>query len=108
VVNDPRAAEHREPVLGPAGSSPIEKVARDLARSLTTTLGKVEVRNLERLSGGASRETWSFDAVDASGTVLPLVLRRDPPGRPSAPGAMGKEAVAIALASSAGLAVRRA
>jgi aminoglycoside phosphotransferase (APT) family kinase protein len=40
----------------------------------------VDVVDLHRLSGGASRETWSFDAVsrDASGTRHALVLRRDP------------------------------
>jgi aminoglycoside phosphotransferase (APT) family kinase protein len=40
----------------------------------------VEVEGLRRLSGGASRETWSFDAVTADGTRHPLVLRRDPNG----------------------------
>jgi len=37
------------------------------------------VEKLRRLSGGASRETWSFDAVAADGTASPLILRRDPP-----------------------------
>jgi len=36
---------------------------------------------MRRLSGGASRETWSFDAIDGAGTPHPLVLRRDPAGR---------------------------
>lgn len=43
-------------------------------------LGAVEVLELRRLSGGASRETWSFDAV-VDGGAMPLILRRDPPGR---------------------------
>jgi len=38
----------------------------------------VEVDGLVRLSGGASRETWAFDAVPADGARLELVLRRDP------------------------------
>ncbi|MGZ4795073.1 MAG: phosphotransferase family protein [Acidimicrobiia bacterium] len=38
----------------------------------------VTVTGLRRLSGGASRETWSFDVVDASGGTEALVLRRDP------------------------------
>lgn len=38
------------------------------------------VADLERLSGGASRETWSFDVIDGSGGRSPLILRRDPPG----------------------------
>jgi aminoglycoside phosphotransferase (APT) family kinase protein len=38
----------------------------------------VEIVDLRRLSGGASRETWSFDALDGTGTRTGLVLRRDP------------------------------
>ena len=34
---------------------------------------------LSRLSGGASRETWSFVAVDQAGERRRLILRRDPP-----------------------------
>ena len=34
--------------------------------------------DLRRLSGGASRETWSFDLADASGRRRGFVLRRDP------------------------------
>jgi aminoglycoside phosphotransferase (APT) family kinase protein len=45
-------------------------------------LGATEVVDLRRLSGGASRETWSFDAV-VDGGAMPLILRRDPPGRPT-------------------------
>ncbi|MBV8951560.1 MAG: phosphotransferase family protein [Actinobacteria bacterium] len=37
------------------------------------------MHGLRRLSGGASRETWSFDAT-AGDTVHRLVLRRDPTG----------------------------
>jgi aminoglycoside phosphotransferase (APT) family kinase protein len=36
----------------------------------------VEIRGLARLSGGASRETWSFDAV-TGGRSEALILRRD-------------------------------
>jgi aminoglycoside phosphotransferase (APT) family kinase protein len=46
-----------------------------------------EIEELRRLTGGASRETWSFAAGGRE-----LILRRDPPGRPSAPGAMRLEA----------------
>ena len=41
---------------------------------------RVAIERLERLPGGASRETWAFDAVPARGSVERLVLRRDPPG----------------------------
>jgi aminoglycoside phosphotransferase (APT) family kinase protein len=79
--------------------------ARQLAASLRGALGPVTVEGLTRLSGGASRETWAFDAIGADGSRAELVLRRDPPGRPREPGAMGREARAITAAGTAGLAV---
>ena len=36
--------------------------------------------DLVRLPGGASRESWAFDARPTSGSARRLVLRRDPPG----------------------------
>jgi len=39
---------------------------------------RVGVEGLHRLSGGASRETWSFDVRTANGPRYGLVLRRDP------------------------------
>ncbi len=36
------------------------------------------IENLTRLSGGASRETWSFDAVGPENQKRPLILKRDP------------------------------
>jgi len=79
--------------------------AGQLAAALRGTLGPVTVNGLTRLSGGASRETWAFDAVSAGGSRTGLVLRRDPPGRPGEPGAMGREARVMAAARAAGLAV---
>jgi aminoglycoside phosphotransferase (APT) family kinase protein len=76
-----------------------------LAAALRPLAGPVTIEGLSRLSGGASRETWSFDAVAADGSRTPLVLRRDPPGRPGEPGAMDREAAAIAAARAAGLPV---
>lgn len=76
-----------------------------LAAALRGPIGEVAVQGITRLSGGASRETWAFDAVAADGSVTELVLRRDPPGRPSEPGAMGREAAAISAARAADLAV---
>lgn len=55
-------------------------LAERLGVYLTRTWGEpVEVEKLARISGGASRETYRFDAVLASGR-RPLILRRDPPG----------------------------
>jgi aminoglycoside phosphotransferase (APT) family kinase protein len=77
----------------------------ELARPLKHWLGPVAIEGLTRLSGGASKQTWSFDAVGADGRRTPLILRRDPPGRPSDPGALDREAAAISLAHDAGLPV---
>jgi len=77
-----------------------------LARALAPWVGRgAAAEGLTRLSGGASKETWSFDAVGADGTRAELILRRDPPGRPSEQGAADREAVAIGLAHAAGLPV---
>ena len=78
---------------------------RALAAALRGVLGTVTIEGLTRLSGGASRETWSFDAVGTGGSRTELVLRHDPPGRPSEPGAMSREARVIGQARAAGLAV---
>ncbi|MBI3247781.1 MAG: phosphotransferase family protein [Deltaproteobacteria bacterium] len=49
---------------------------------------RVSVEALRLLTGGASRQTWSFDAVleqmDGQAVNLPLILRCDPPGGPQA------------------------
>ncbi len=57
---------------------------RNLAAVLRGRLADVygpgtEIDGLLRLSGGASRETWSFDALLPNGTRKPLILKRDPP-----------------------------
>lgn len=41
--------------------------------------GATGIANLRRLSGGASQETWSFDAT-TEGSPIPLILRRAPGG----------------------------
>lgn len=49
-------------------------------RALTSRLeGLRSLEHLAQLSGGVSRETWSLDAVTATGTI-PLILRRQPAG----------------------------
>jgi aminoglycoside phosphotransferase (APT) family kinase protein len=63
-------------------------------------LGPVEIDGLRQLSGGASRETWSFSANGRA-----LILRRDPPGRPGMPGSMRLEADAMRACRRAELAV---
>jgi aminoglycoside phosphotransferase (APT) family kinase protein len=70
----------------------------DLAAALAALLADrfgagVQIESLGRLTGGASRETWAFDAVDREGTRHPLILRRDFPGqgRPSLAALIGLE-----------------
>jgi aminoglycoside phosphotransferase (APT) family kinase protein len=58
-----------------------------------------EVGDLRRLSGGASRETWSFTL---DGTRR-LILRRDPPGAPKS--GMLREAALFKAAAAAGVPV---
>ena len=55
-----------------------EPLAHALSAALSKELeGEVRVESLARLTGGASRETWSFDAVGPEGVRLPLILRKD-------------------------------
>lgn len=56
-------------------------VSDPLAAYLTRTRGApVGVENLIHIPGGASRETYAFDAVEADGSRRGLILRRDPVG----------------------------
>lgn len=59
---------------------PPPKIDADrIGRACTRHLGEpVDIEDLHRLTGGASRETWSFDAVTRDGARHALVLRRDP------------------------------
>jgi aminoglycoside phosphotransferase (APT) family kinase protein len=78
----------------------------ELARAVGRWAGRgASIEGLVRLPGGASKETWSFDAVAPDGARTELILRRDPPGRPSEPGALDRESAAISLAHDAGLPV---
>jgi aminoglycoside phosphotransferase (APT) family kinase protein len=74
-------------------------VSDGLATALAPVLGApVEIAELRKLTGGASRETWSFAANGE-----PLILRRDPPARPGHPGAMHREADVMRACTRAGL-----
>jgi aminoglycoside phosphotransferase (APT) family kinase protein len=105
----------RSAPVEPPGSAPGERPERarssavqdDLARRLSAALGRiwgapVAVERLERLSGGASRETWAFTAL-RDGEAVPLVLRRDPPGARRV--GMAREARVLRAAAEAGVPV---
>src|SRR5450432_2418819 len=63
----------------PHDGSPVT-LAERLAAYLTRTRGETTtVEGLARISGGASRETYRFDAVTKAGRGG-FILRRDPPG----------------------------
>ncbi len=79
----------------------------DLRDRLARLLG-AEIDGLRRLSGGASRETWSFSAKEADRATQQLILRRDPPGLPlpiGRTGGMPLEAILFETASRAGVPV---
>lgn len=84
---------HRSDGLEAALTGYLERLWRDPA---------VTVRSLEPMPGGASRETWSFEASRSDGSTLALVLRRDPPSLPR-PDGVRREAMAIEAATKAGV-----
>jgi len=60
----------------------VEQLAYVLRERLALEYGKgADIENLVRLSAGASRETWSFDALKPNGDSQPLILKRDPMDR---------------------------
>ncbi|MGY2084031.1 phosphotransferase family protein [Blastococcus sp. SYSU DS0539] len=80
-----------------------------LAAALRTRLEDVldrpcPVTGLRRLSGGASRETWTFTTGGGEHPATRLVLRRDPPAEPR-PEMMRREAVALGAAGRTGVPV---
>ncbi|MGH3558419.1 MAG: phosphotransferase family protein [Mycobacterium sp.] len=74
-------------------------LARVVATSLDAGKGSVAIENLRRLTGGASRSTWAFDAVSADGRRS-LILRTGPPDDVHA--SMELEARVQAAAAAAG------
>jgi aminoglycoside phosphotransferase (APT) family kinase protein len=85
-------------VLAPSGDLPDR-----LARRLSALAGApVDVQDLTRLSGGASRETWAFAAVAVDGSRRELILR----GGAGLGGVdLRVEGVAMAAAARAGVPV---
>lgn len=72
--------------------------------------GARSVTGLQRLSGGASQETWSFALQFDGRPALPLVLRRASQGsaqRAAGNAALAAEAQIIALSAAAGVPVPR-
>lgn len=79
-------------------------MADDVEGHLGRLLGEgVTIDGLRRLSGGASRETWSFDAVEG-GRRRPLILQRERPGGTPKAG-MPAQARILRAAAGAGVPV---
>ncbi len=81
-----------------------------LAAGLRGVLGPVlglgvEAEGLRRLSGGASRETWSFAAVAGDGRRRELILQRSRPGGSLMGPSMATEDALLAAAGAAGVPV---
>ncbi|WP_433802847.1 phosphotransferase [Actinomycetospora sp. CA-084318] len=76
-------------------------MSADLAAALATVLDGATITGLRRLTAGASRETWSFDADGRA-----LVLRRDPPEVPR-PVEVRREAECFRAAARAGVPIPR-
>lgn len=99
------------PALGGAGAAPVDAEALAealLAAGRAAGIEAAAIEGLARLGGGASKEMWRFDLVLADGSRLPLVLRRQPPGRPrSSQGlpSVAAEAALVRLAENAGVPV---
>src|SRR3954454_10734443 len=101
------ARRRRRPQLRPRAHGPMSGVGtpaglleEQLQAVLAEPLGDdVTICDLRRLTGGASRQTWSFDAICSDGSVRPLILRRDPPEAPGE--GMSDEARAIQAARRA-------
>jgi len=62
-----------------------------------------QIDELRRLTGGASRETWSFDAVTSNGERRALILRRDLGGEPATGRGFATEVQALRAAQRAGV-----
>lgn len=82
-----------------------DELAEQLVRRLSGLWGdEVTIGGLRRLSGGASRETWAFEASTPGSSQVGLVLRRDPPGE-GRPEAMALEAAVLRAAAEVGVPV---
>ena len=87
-------------------SAEVNPIAGPLAAAVARQIEGINgIENLRRLSGGASQETWSFDAT-GDGKSVPLILRRSPGGdRAKSETAAGLEIEAELIQLAEGLGV---
>lgn len=84
----------------------VAPVLPDLLREALGSDG-VTIERLRPLSGGASRQTWSVDAVHGDGRISPLILQRARAGAVATGGGMATEAALLRVAASSGVPVPR-
>ncbi len=84
-------------------STTTSDVAAGLREVLRPVLGDREIVGLQRLSAGANRETWSFDAV-AGDSIERLIMQRARGGA-AQPGRCSVEALVLRHARSGGVTV---
>jgi len=68
-----------------------DSLATFLVEALSERLGNITITNLFRLTGGANRETWSFDTVDTDENITELILQLDRAGLDRLIGTCAKE-----------------
>ena len=78
---------------------------KQIAELLQTKLGEIVVMRLIRLSGGANRETWSFEAIEPSKKKHSLILQMDRPGMERLEGTCAREAQILTIAGENGVPV---
>ena len=76
-----------------------ESFILQLSKVLEAQLGEVTISDLTRLTGGANRETWSFDAVTKDEKISNLILQRDRAGLDRLIGTCAREARLLQIAS---------
>ena len=91
---------------GPSTSITSELAARLVPHLRERLAADVELAGLERLPGGASRESWLVRVRHGDGREERLVLRRDPPGHVIESSREG-EAALLQAAAAAGVPVPR-
>ena len=105
--SDGEAIDSADDTLMPHDEAEVAAGLQQLAATLVA--GGSSVQGLQRLSGGASKQTWAFRVSGDAGSV-PLVLRRAPAGsgeRTKATVGLEVEAQLIAAALNAGVPVPR-
>jgi aminoglycoside phosphotransferase (APT) family kinase protein len=88
----------------PSGPADRTRPADDVETALGRVLGGT-VRDLRRLSGGASRITSSLELVADDGTSRPLILQQDRGGGIAGPGRVRIEVALLQAAAAAGVPV---